>query len=218
MKRRLTSAEIHAALADPEGFLAALLGDHAPRPDSSRRDQVRAAAAEAESLMTAASLDLVDAGVEPRLDVYRRTGSNAAVGAALAMLVTLRSEACEHVKADTKAGTARPWIAHPAFDFVGCGECITDMLATVDSAAYEASTDCDLCGDEADGRIATTHLQVGHLVIVGGLCDVCVSLLNGPGARPVGTIVRVPKVGRNEPCPCGSGRKFKKCHGGGGAR
>ena len=23
----------------------------------------------------------------------------------------------------------------------------------------------------------------------------------------------VPKVGRNEPCPCGSGKKFKKCHG-----
>jgi len=23
----------------------------------------------------------------------------------------------------------------------------------------------------------------------------------------------VPKVGRNEPCPCGSGRKFKQCHG-----
>ncbi|MEA2844667.1 MAG: motif, partial [Actinomycetota bacterium] len=22
------------------------------------------------------------------------------------------------------------------------------------------------------------------------------------------------KVGRNEPCPCGSGRKFKRCHGG----
>lgn len=21
------------------------------------------------------------------------------------------------------------------------------------------------------------------------------------------------KVGRNEPCPCGSGRKFKRCHG-----
>ncbi|MBI4224056.1 MAG: SEC-C domain-containing protein, partial [Deltaproteobacteria bacterium] len=23
-----------------------------------------------------------------------------------------------------------------------------------------------------------------------------------------------PKVGRNDPCPCGSGRKYKKCHGG----
>ncbi len=21
------------------------------------------------------------------------------------------------------------------------------------------------------------------------------------------------KVGRNDPCPCGSGRKYKKCHG-----
>jgi preprotein translocase subunit SecA len=28
------------------------------------------------------------------------------------------------------------------------------------------------------------------------------------------TIVRAePKVGRNEPCPCGSGKKFKKCCG-----
>ena len=26
--------------------------------------------------------------------------------------------------------------------------------------------------------------------------------------------VRVgPKVGRNDPCPCGSGKKFKACHG-----
>jgi preprotein translocase subunit SecA len=24
---------------------------------------------------------------------------------------------------------------------------------------------------------------------------------------------RQPKVGRNDPCPCGSGKKYKKCHG-----
>jgi preprotein translocase subunit SecA len=30
----------------------------------------------------------------------------------------------------------------------------------------------------------------------------------------VKTVVRdQPKVGRNDPCPCGSGKKFKKCHG-----
>jgi len=23
----------------------------------------------------------------------------------------------------------------------------------------------------------------------------------------------MPKVGRNEPCPCGSGKKYKHCHG-----
>jgi hypothetical protein len=33
-----------------------------------------------------------------------------------------------------------------------------------------------------------------------------------PGERQ-GTIVADAKVGRNEPCPCGSGKKFKKCHG-----
>jgi SEC-C motif-containing protein len=28
------------------------------------------------------------------------------------------------------------------------------------------------------------------------------------------TVVRAePKVGRNDPCPCGSGKKYKKCHG-----
>jgi preprotein translocase subunit SecA len=44
----------------------------------------------------------------------------------------------------------------------------------------------------------------------------------GPRARPgaaregakVETFVRQqPKVGRNEPCPCGSGKKYKQCHG-----
>ncbi len=33
-----------------------------------------------------------------------------------------------------------------------------------------------------------------------------------PGERQ-GTVVAQQKVGRNEPCPCGSGKKFKKCHG-----
>ena len=33
-----------------------------------------------------------------------------------------------------------------------------------------------------------------------------------PGERQ-GTVVVGEKVGRNEPCPCGSGKKYKKCHG-----
>jgi preprotein translocase subunit SecA len=36
----------------------------------------------------------------------------------------------------------------------------------------------------------------------------------GGQATAVKTIVReTPKVGRNDPCPCGSGKKYKKCHG-----
>jgi len=33
-----------------------------------------------------------------------------------------------------------------------------------------------------------------------------------PGEKQ-GTVVAQQKVGRNEPCPCGSGKKYKKCHG-----
>lgn len=34
------------------------------------------------------------------------------------------------------------------------------------------------------------------------------------GERNSGTVVRhTPKVGRNDPCPCGSGQKYKACHG-----
>lgn len=37
----------------------------------------------------------------------------------------------------------------------------------------------------------------------------------GAGERePVQRVVRSgAKVGRNDPCPCGSGKKYKKCHG-----
>ena len=33
------------------------------------------------------------------------------------------------------------------------------------------------------------------------------------GARPLRSLASPPKVGRNDPCPCGSGKKFKKCCG-----
>jgi preprotein translocase subunit SecA len=42
---------------------------------------------------------------------------------------------------------------------------------------------------------------------------------DGDGARTRGQAggaavqVRAAKVGRNDPCPCGSGKKYKKCHG-----
>jgi preprotein translocase subunit SecA len=32
-------------------------------------------------------------------------------------------------------------------------------------------------------------------------------------ADPATAVAEVPKVGRNDPCPCGSGKKYKQCHG-----
>ena len=31
--------------------------------------------------------------------------------------------------------------------------------------------------------------------------------------RPNPFVKPIAKVGRNEPCPCGSGKKYKQCHG-----
>ncbi|MEN6603503.1 MAG: preprotein translocase subunit SecA [Bryobacteraceae bacterium] len=38
-------------------------------------------------------------------------------------------------------------------------------------------------------------------------------LVGGEASAPKGPIVKGKKVGRNEPCPCGSGKKYKKCCG-----
>jgi len=32
-------------------------------------------------------------------------------------------------------------------------------------------------------------------------------------ADPATAVAEVPRVGRNDPCPCGSGKKYKHCHG-----
>jgi SEC-C motif len=40
------------------------------------------------------------------------------------------------------------------------------------------------------------------------------SHLDEPAAAPAPLVNAAPKIGRNDPCPCGSGRKYKKCCGG----
>ncbi len=38
-------------------------------------------------------------------------------------------------------------------------------------------------------------------------------LAGAEASNTVQQVVRGEKVGRNDPCPCGSGKKYKKCHG-----
>ena len=37
--------------------------------------------------------------------------------------------------------------------------------------------------------------------------------VGGDGSSTAQTVVSGAKTGRNDPCPCGSGKKYKKCHG-----
>lgn len=52
------------------------------------------------------------------------------------------------------------------------------------------------------------HHEKAYFVKEGG------KWLYADGREVPRTVVRTePKVGRNDPCPCGSGKKFKQCHG-----
>ena len=64
-----------------------------------------------------------------------------------------------------------------------------------------------------NGGLSFEHEQsMGADAIAGALGGgaTSVSTLQAPKQRTAG---EYDKVGRNEPCPCGSGKKFKKCHG-----
>ena len=50
---------------------------------------------------------------------------------------------------------------------------------------------------------ATASGEAPHEHVHGPGCN------HGPAEEPYRR--ETPKVGRNEPCPCGSGKKFKKC-------
>jgi preprotein translocase subunit SecA len=40
-----------------------------------------------------------------------------------------------------------------------------------------------------------------------------IQFLGGDGSTGATPVVTGAKTGRNDPCPCGSGKKYKKCHG-----
>jgi preprotein translocase subunit SecA len=66
--------------------------------------------------------------------------------------------------------------------------------------------------EEAERRMRFTHAEASALP--GGPADGAAAAPAPQGADRAATFVRTErKVGRNEPCPCGSGKKFKQCHG-----
>ena len=52
--------------------------------------------------------------------------------------------------------------------------------------------------------------DLGHALEELVACVLDIAQITRPN-RPVQRAA--PKVGRNDPCPCGSGRKYKQCHG-----
>jgi len=66
--------------------------------------------------------------------------------------------------------------------------------------------------DDAEQQVAAQARRRGR---VQGARPQAARADSGAGAGDKAETVRRerPKVGRNDPCPCGSGKKYKKCHG-----
>ena len=56
------------------------------------------------------------------------------------------------------------------------------------------------------------HAEAGGLAAGAGAAEPDAEAMSGM-AMQTPTMRDQPKVGRNDPCPCGSGKKFKQCHG-----
>ena len=83
----------------------------------------------------------------------------------------------------------------------------TEQLVDLQKASYsyddlsKAHTAADAAGGPGGG--APRNMQMSDAAFAGA----------GGGLRQKTVTRNQPKVGRNDPCPCGSGKKYKKCCG-----
>ena len=60
--------------------------------------------------------------------------------------------------------------------------------------------------ERAQAEAGARQMQFQHAPVGGYGAD-------EEAAQVASEAAALPKVGRNEPCPCGSGKKYKHCHG-----
>ena len=79
---------------------------------------------------------------------------------------------------------------------------VTRLLLTVRIQSQDEVT-------QAAEAIEQQAMQVGNITYTHPNEDGSVS----QNADSASQVAEVPRVGRNDPCPCGSGKKYKSCHG-----
>jgi preprotein translocase subunit SecA len=90
---------------------------------------------------------------------------------------------------------------------------VTRMLMTVRIQTQdEAQRAAEAIEERVEhiSNVTYTHPEEDGSVVQEG--DAAVAVAQRLGARPAAA-GEVPRVGRNDPCPCGSGKKYKQCHG-----
>jgi preprotein translocase subunit SecA len=90
--------------------------------------------------------------------------------------------------------------------------------AMIEAVKLEVIKRLDLLkiADEApkpDDQLHVENVRLQHPTADGGGEEAASGDEGKPPAKPQPTVRQTEKVGRNDPCPCGSGKKYKHCHG-----
>jgi preprotein translocase subunit SecA len=105
------------------------------------------------------------------------------------------------------------------------GDVVRKLFAVQINSQSPEQIERELEGEELDGDIEPIASNpIGRLpsanealkgLPAGGNRQASGGMASASGMRPMPIGVDLSKVGRNDECPCGSGKKFKKCHGNG---
>ncbi len=109
-------------------------------------------------------------------------------------------------------------IAREVASYIFRYEAVEGPTTQIVSNAHESHSDVDMFS--TDGRVRRRPAAGPEPVLTGASGaqrqQQMVTNRGGEGGGPRQPVRVAEKVGRNDPCPCGSGKKYKKCHGANG--
>jgi preprotein translocase subunit SecA len=89
-----------------------------------------------------------------------------------------------------------------------------EVIKIVMTVRIQSSEEIDAAEDQlAHSPVGNVHYQ--HADFNANLApeELLAPTATAEASKPQPMVNAVPKVGRNDPCPCGSGKKYKQCHG-----
>jgi preprotein translocase subunit SecA len=90
-------------------------------------------------------------------------------------------------------------------------ELFEEMLDRIDLETVRALYNLEVAAEEPPEQRVQRRPRRGRITFT--KANVSAAAAGEDSGKPRTIVSDHPKIGRNEPCPCGSGKKYKKCHG-----
>jgi preprotein translocase subunit SecA len=88
-----------------------------------------------------------------------------------------------------------------------------EVVRVVMTVRIESREEIDRAEEQLQPHLANVHFQHADYQPGAAAEQLLAPEANAPDAGGRTVVNDLPKVGRNDPCPCGSGKKYKHCHG-----